>query len=385
MAVIYQQASNIVSPLGFTTEENFKAVLDGKSGAKHYSENTGGIREAFFASKINDELLTVALAQLDVQAYSRLEKMAILSVVNAVKNLDVALESEQTLFLLSTTKGNVSLLEQNKAIEPYDETHLLLSHSAKIIARYFGNNNTPVVVSNACISGVSAQIVAKRFLQAGTYKQVVVIGVDTISKFIITGFQSFKALSMESCKPFDANRVGLNLGEAAATIIYGVAESEASLPKGSIVLEAGAITNDANHISGPSRTGEGLFLALQAIMKDREPLDIGLVNAHGTATAYNDEMESMALSRASLNQVPVNSLKGYFGHTLGASGLLETIISAESLRHNTLIKSLGYEVCGTTHPLQVITEVKTAEIKRCIKMVSGFGGCNAAIMLKKVG
>jgi 3-oxoacyl-[acyl-carrier-protein] synthase I len=381
--IIYQQANNIISPLGFTTDENFQAVVSGKSNATYYPEGTYGLKEAFFGSKLDDELLENAFAQINnLLECSRLEKMAILSVCKAVEGTNIDLVDEQTLFILSTTKGNVFLLDEN---ENLNEDQLLLSYSAKLIANFFGNKNRPIVVSNACISGVSAQIMAKRFLQSGKYKHAVVIGADTLSKFVVSGFQSFKALSMEGCKPFDASRNGLNLGEGAATIVYSAANDEDSLPAGTIVLENGAITNDANHISGPSRTGEGLFLALDSIMKGQLPDNIGFVNAHGTATPYNDEMESIALSRAGLDVVPVNSLKGYFGHTLGASGLIESIISAKSLTNNILIKSLGYDVCGTTHSLPVITEVKPAKINKCIKMASGFGGCNAAIMLKKIG
>lgn len=379
MSVVYIQSDNIVSPLGFTTEENFDAVVSGKTGLKYYKENTLQVPEAFCVSHISDEILNSQFAKISNQHVTRFEKMAILSVYNAIENTNINPSNSRTAFILSTTKGNVDLLEKTNSDE-----RLFLWHSAQVVAKFFKNENEPLVVSNACISGVTAAIVAKRMLKSGLYDNVIVVGADVVSKFIISGFQSFKALSQEQCKPFDSERVGLNIGEGAATMILGICESENDLPKGTIILENEAITNDANHISGPSRTGEGLFLGIQQVMKNRSVSEIGFINAHGTATPYNDEMESIAITRNGLQSVPTQSLKGYFGHTLGAAGLLELLISAKALQQNIVIKSAGYLNSGVTQPLQIITKTESKEIQRCIKMVSGFGGCNAVSLLKKV-
>ena len=381
---VYQLADNIISSLGFTTIENTNAVFSGISGIKFFPVGEFQLPEPFFASKVNDNILESEFKQLsrNNKAITRFEKMAILSICRCSENSNIDLSSKRTLFILSTTKGNVRLLE-DKGAANFDSGSIFLSHSANVIADFFGNTNKPVVVSNACISGVSAQIVAKRLLQSNAYDHIVVVGAEELSKFIISGFQSFKALSPLICKPFDANRTGLNLGEGAATIIYGKAEKEDELPANTIVLEDGAITNDANHISGPSRTGEGLYLALKSILLNTGE-DLGFINAHGTATPYNDEMEAIAINRVGLNKTPVNSLKGYYGHTLGAAGLVETVISSSCLKNNTLVKSIGYEECGVSQPINVIQGTVQSPISSCIKMVSGFGGCNAAILLRKV-
>ena len=385
MAIAYIKSDNIISSLGFTTDENINAVFSGVTGLKYCKENTLDVPEAFISSQINDELLNEYFLRLNInnQYFSKFEKLIILSIYEASSKIEISLASQRTLFIISTTKGNISLLEDRNE-DFFCEEQLFIGHSAEVIARFFHNPNKPIVVSNACISGVSAQIVAKRLLNTGKYDNAVVVGADVLSKFIVSGFQSFKALSADYCKPFDSNRVGLNLGEGAATIIYGVAQTESALPKDTIVLEAGAITNDANHISGPSRTGEGLYLALKSITNTISPHQIGFINAHGTATPYNDEMESIAISRVELTDVPTNSLKGYFGHTLGAAGLLETVVSSQSLKNNKLVKSLGYDTCGVSVPLNIIKNAENKKLLRCIKMVSGFGGCNAAIMLKKI-
>lgn len=184
-------------------------------------------------------------------------------------------------------------------------------------------------------------------------------------------------------RPFDIHRTGLNLGEGAATIIYAKAEHQSELATDTIILTEGSITNDANHISGPSRTGEGLYLAIKSATRNHNG-KIDFINAHGTATPYNDEMESIAITRAGLNTCPTNSLKGIFGHTLGAAGIIETIVSSACLKSNKLVKSIGYENCGVSNPLNIVKQSSNSKLQNCLKLVSGFGGCNAAILLEKL-
>jgi 3-oxoacyl-[acyl-carrier-protein] synthase-1 len=149
-----------------------------------------------------------------------------------------------------------------------------------------------------------------------------------------------------------------------------------------IKIVTGSGSNDANHISGPSRTGEGLFIAIKDVLKGSK--DIDFISAHGTATPYNDDMESIALDRNNLNNIPVNSFKGYIGHTLGATGLIESIFCFESMRKNMLVKTYGFENHGTVKKINVINETKTAQVNRVLKTASGFGGSNAAILFEMI-
>ena len=380
MAVIYQLSDSIISPFGFTSEQNFVSVVQGKSAVKFHPAGSMNVPEEFMASAFDPETLNTAFTEIEnPQNLSRFEKLAILSVLKALKNTKIKASEKDCLIVLSTTKGNVDLLADHNSSESK-----YLWHSARKIQEYFGNPNKVIVVSNACISGVSAQIVAKKFLSSSLYKNVIVVGVDELSKFIISGFQSFKALSTSECKPFDAARTGLNLGEAAGTIIYSKCESEKELPQGTILLQSGFITNDANHISGPSRTGEGLYQAISKTLNSSNGIFPDFISAHGTATPFNDEMESFAFERCRLSTVPVNSLKAYFGHTLGAAGLIETIISSHALRKNILVQSRGFDEIGVSNPLNLIKETKEVKLHSFLKTVSGFGGCNAAILVKKV-
>ncbi len=379
--MIYKISDNIISSLGFSSLENYQAVKTGRIGLQYY-EHGFGVPEPFVASLLAEEKLDHTFFNMPNTGkinYTKLEKAAILSVYNALSKADIDPSNDNVLFIFSTTKGNVELLEKND----YESERIYLWRSAQLIAGYFGNSNEPLVVSNACISGVAAQISATRYLTSQRVKYAIVVGAEVLSKFIISGFQSFKALSQEICKPFDKNRTGLNLGEAAATIIYSIAGSEDHILDNAIVLENGAICNDANHISGPSRTGEGLFNAITKSMQGIDKEDISFINAHGTATPYNDDMESIAIGRYELSTVPVNSLKAYFGHTLGAAGVLETIISACALEDNVILKSFGCEEQGVTSPIQVNTSVTASGKNRFLKLISGFGGSNAAIVIKR--
>lgn len=382
--MIYQVSNHIISSLGLSTEENYVAIKQGISGLK-YDETSFNVSEGIMASQLNDEILNQAFASIHpkpLEKYTRLEKAAIFSIYKALKKTIINPASEKVLFILSTTKGNVELLDKNKS-KLYDSERVYLWKSAQLISHFFNNPNEPMVVSNACISGVAAQLYALQELKNKHFDYVIVTGVDCLSEFIISGFQSFKSLSTDICKPFDKNRCGLNLGEAAATIIYGKSDDNQHLPDNTMVLLSGAIANDANHISGPSRTGAGLSIAIEKAIQHTNTEDIAFINAHGTATPYNDDMESMAIAANNLQHLPVNSLKGFFGHTLGTAGIIETIVSGEALLDHTILKTNGLENPETVCPLYVPMKNESCNKTHFLKLISGFGGCNAALLLGK--
>jgi 3-oxoacyl-[acyl-carrier-protein] synthase-1 len=381
MKITYRIADNIISSLGFTTAQNMSAIFKGQSGIVLH-ENKLDIPEPFHASFVSFEKLDGNFSEFaDVHRYTNFERLVISSVKQAAAFADIDLASPETLFVVSTTKGNISLLDERHSQE-FGKERVHLWAAASQVVSFFRNPNTPVIVSQACISGVSALLIAKMYLESGRYKHVVVTGGEVLSKFIVSGFQSFKALSPDRCKPFDASHDGLSLGEGAATIILGITSGD-KLPVNCISIKAGATSNDANHISGPSRSGEGLFRAIKRTLNGIESSNLAFINAHGTATPYNDEMEATAISRAGLEQVPVNSLKAYFGHTLGAAGLIETVVCSHSMISNKLVKCLGFTKPGISKNIKIITETDRFEATECLKTASGFGGCNAVILLKK--
>jgi len=352
--MVIKLADNIYSPLGATTWENYQAVMAGKSALHQYTLPDGSL---YTASLFPEE-------ERRDDGYTFFEQLCIASASDAIARAGIDAASQRVQFILSTTKGNVHLLAKGES------ERALLGTSAAVICRHFGNPNPPIVVSNACISGLSAQIVAMRSIEAGLCDTAIVIGCDVQSEFIISGFQCLHALSPDPCRPFDKDRCGLNLGEAAATIIYGKG-------KEGWVAEAGAMCNDANHISGPSRTGEGSYRCLQALDIDKEQL--AFVSVHGTSTLYNDEMESIAIDRAGLAEVPMFSLKGIYGHTMGAAGVLETILSMQAVEHGIVFGTRGYHELGVSRQVNICAYHCSTNKHSFVKLLSGFGGCNAAM------
>lgn len=380
MQQLFISSYNIISPLGATGKENFDKLQNGISGVTQH-QRTDIDEDPFWASLISDEQMKRYCVEISgKEKYTRFEKLLIASISDAAKNSAINISDTKTVFIFSTTKGNISLLDDETVSE--DDERLTLFYSAKKITNYFQNTSKPFVISNACISGSMAILFAQRLLETGQFDNAVVAGADTISKFVFSGFKSFQALSPQRCQPFSLNRDGINLGEAAATLILTKNESDKNL---NVVFSGGAITNDANHISGPSRTGEELSNAInQAVyVSGISENEIGFISAHGTATLFNDEMEANAFHRSKLDATPVNSLKGYFGHTLGASGILESVISIISLQKNTVIASAGFIEIGVTQLVNVCTQNLKTNSDHLLKTASGFGGCNAALIFSK--
>jgi 3-oxoacyl-[acyl-carrier-protein] synthase-1 len=370
---VFVVADNVFTPLGKTTAENFENLKQGKSAVgQHY--NTRIVAQPFYAALFDEDVFPKD------DRYTKFEQVLITSITDALERSELDASDKKTVLILSSTKGNISLLETEKNSFEL-QNRIALSSSAKLIAKHFGFVNEPVVLSNACVSGVMAMITAMRLLRTGQYENAVIAGADVVSAFILSGFQSFQALSPGICKPFDKSRDGLNLGEGAGTIILTSNEKYS----GNITVLGGGISNDANHISGPSRTGKELSLAIDQALKDaRVPVDgIGFISAHGTATPYNDEMEANAISLSGLEAVPLNSLKANYGHTLGAAGLIESIVSVRALKEKLVLPTMGLKEHGVTQPVTIAKSVAISSKANFLKTASGFGGCNAAIVFGK--
>lgn len=358
----YIIADNIISPLGETSEGNYLSVKAGRSGIRAYEPGTCNIPEGFYASLLFEDFETLALR----------------SAQKAIANAQLELKGKRTAFILSSTKGNI-------------EENISLADSAQRIANQLGIDAKPIVVCNACISGLSALILGNRLIDSGLYDAAIVCGCDTPRQFILSGFQSLKALSPEPCRPFDMERMGLNLGEAAATLIL----SKNPIQGNSWRMGDGFIRNDAFHISTPSKTADGLYLSLQRTLDSYtrenaascEQTDLkahlAFINAHGTATLFNDQMESVAIGRAGLSDLPANAYKSFWGHTMGAAGILETIISMKAIDDDTILGTRGFSELGVSGKMNICAENRPTDKKGFIKMLSGFGGCNATIWAAK--
>lgn len=365
----YIIADNIISPLGETSEENYLSVKAGRSGIRAYEPGTCNIPEGFYASLLFEDFETLAL---------RSAQKAIANAQKNIENAQLELKGKRTAFILSSTKGNI-------------EENISLADSAQRIATQLGIDAKPIVVCNACISGLSALILGNRLIDSDLYDAAIVCGCDTPRQFILSGFQSLKALSPKPCRPFDMERMGLNLGEAAATLIL----SKNPIQGNSWRMGDGFIRNDAFHISTPSKTADGLYLSLQRTLESFtkeisstcKQIDmkehLAFINAHGTATLFNDQMESVAIGRAGLSELPANAYKSFWGHTMGAAGILETIISMKAIDDDTILGTRGFSELGVSGKMNICAENRQTDKKGFIKMLSGFGGCNATIWAAK--
>ncbi len=370
MEKVYINRANILTPFGNSIQTNWNELLKGNSAVSKI--DSFGHLKNFYAGKIENEIFLNLKNELkDNQHYTRLEIIGISALQSIIEKSKI---SQRTAFVLSTTKGNIDQLSDSleKASIP---------NFAKKIADYFGFKTEPIIISNACVSGVLAVNVAKRFIEIDEFDDAYVLALDELTDFVLTGFNSFQAMDFELCKPFDKDRKGVNLGEAAACVYLSKSQEENSFQ----ILGESSI-NDANHISGPSRTGEGLVLSIEVAMKEANisSNEIDYISAHGTATLYNDEMEAIAFNRLQMDKTPTNSLKAFYGHTLGASGLLELIIAMKQAEENLVLKSHNFSEIGTSVPLNILNENLQKEVNIILKTSSGFGGSNAVIILKKV-
>lgn len=366
-------STNIVSPLGMSSQENWRAVMQGRSALRRL-ENYKGIPLPFVASVFTPE----QVEELAVEGFTRFESLAIRSITEALTHTNLELHGERTIFILSTTKADV---EELGFVEEMDGDYHRPALSAQRIAEHVGIGGGAIVCCNACISGVSAQILADRLISCGHYDNAVVCGADLVSSFTASGFLSFKSLSNEACRPFDADRQGLNLGEAAATIVFTRADS---LRDGDWLFERGEMDNDAFHLSTPAPSGEGARKVLEAVMKGRDASELAFVSAHGTATMFNDQMESVAIEKAGLSSVPLTALKGWFGHTLGASGVLEVVLGMMAVSESVVLPLRGFREIGVSGKVNLSPELRATDKNSFLKMISGFGGCNAAALYRRV-
>jgi 3-oxoacyl-[acyl-carrier-protein] synthase-1 len=357
---IFISVGSIITPLGSSLNENLLNIENNVSGIKMTS-NVG------FK---NEDIPLAKISSLKSNRFMNLLENVCKDLIDNIEH-DI-LFSYETIYILSSTKGNI-----------LDFPNDAFNDAKLYIQKKFKQENDTLVLSNACISGVIAINTGAAYLQNGFYKNAVLIGIDVLSDFITYGFQSLFAVSNEVCKPFDINRKGISLGEAGAAVV--LSKSKNFSKNYTAKYLGGSSSNDANHISGPSRTGEGLVRTIEKTL-NRTGLaseNIDFISAHGTATSFNDEMESIAFKRMNLQNVPLNSFKGYFGHTFGAAGIIETIFSIASIENNRLYKSFGFDEKGTSEKLNVITQNTDATINTILKTASGFGGGNASLILSK--
>jgi len=287
--------------------------------------------------------------------------------------------------LLGTTAAEIDLLERHVLLgTPPPEESSADSLLTKI-KTLIGTDSPCAVISAACTSSTVALGQAAALVTSGTADAVMVTAADIVSEFVFSGFSTLMALDRDGARPFDADRKGLSLGEAAGYALV-MSEKRAAREGRSVIarINGWGVSNDANHMTGPARDGKGLADAISAALSRAKlaPEDIGSVGAHGTGTVYNDAMEIKAFETIFKNAVPVYSIKGGLGHTLGTAGLLETIIAIRSLYAGKTpgtprLQTVASEALNWVTP----SAVDTPNARLALTTNSGFGGVNAALIV----
>jgi 3-oxoacyl-[acyl-carrier-protein] synthase-1 len=289
-----------------------------------------------------------------------------------------------TIFIYCAAKGDIRAIEES-VLSPGDTNAIspLLDKQADILCDILRLQPAEkLVISNACASGSVGVEIAAELLKTERYAHAVLFGFDCLSRFTANGFYALSALSVSGARPFDAGRNGLTMGEGA-----GIALLTYRTPyEGDIIVSGAGSSNDANHRTGPSRTGDGLFLAAQAAVADASlaPDTIGGVKCHGTATLYNDAMEAKALTLLfGENYPPCSSIKGAIGHLSGAGSLVEILIAAECIKRNMLPPTIGYANHGVDEPIPVSSKAQQLTVPRILCLAAGFGGLNSAVIVEE--
>ena len=292
---------------------------------------------------------------------------------------------ERIGLVLSTTKANIEALERLSDGRPCSDSarrHLQPDLLAADLAAEHGARGPVQCVSVACVSGLIALQQGARLIQRGAADAVFVVGVDHLSAFVVAGFTALKALDPGGCRPFDRDRCGLSPGEAGAAIVLVRGDF---IPRPAITLRGWSSSNDANHMTGPSRDGAGLAQAIRAALHSAglRPEEIDYVNAHGTGTPYNDAMESVAMRSVFGDACPpVSGLKGMFGHTLGAAGVVETVACVLAMQERLLPGTPRLNSPAEGTPSSLVKEPRAAaRLDHVLKLNTGFGGVNGALVL----
>jgi 3-oxoacyl-[acyl-carrier-protein] synthase II len=315
----------------------------------------------------------------------QLAHQALLEAREQAREVLAAIPAERIGLVLSTTKANIEALErltENRSCSKAARRHLRGDLLAADLAEAHGARGPVQCVSVACVSGLVAIAQGTKLIQRGAADAVLVVGVDHLSEFVMAGFTALKAIDPNGCRPFDRDRRGLSPGEAGAAVVLVRA---ASLDSPAINIGGWGGSNDANHMTGPARDGSGLAQAINAALRmaGMQPQEIEFVHAHGTGTSYNDAMEAAAL-RAVFGEScpPVSSAKGMLGHTLGAAGVIETILCVLAMQEGMLPGTPRLNVVADDTPPGALKEPRLVpRVGKSLKLNTGFGGANAALIL----
>lgn len=388
----------IISAIGNNVDENCEALFAGKTGIGRVVKINTNHKNDIMVGEIaytNSQL--ESLLQLpETNNYSRTALLGAVAAKEAVESARISDINEYKTGLISATSvGGMDMTEryyyeylEDKTVQKYIEAHHAGDSTQKIAEQLGLKNSLVTTISTACSSAANAIMLGARLIKSGKLDRVIVGGADCLSKFTINGFKSLMILSDTYNTPFDENRKGLNLGEAAAFLVLeSDAVVEAENKKVLAYLKGYGNANDAFHQTASSENGDGATLAMQQALKvaGLQPESIDYVNAHGTATGNNDLSEGKAFLRIFGENMPAfSSTKPFTGHTLAAAGGIEAVFSVLALQHNKIYPNLNFKTPMSAFNLVPELELKEKEVTTVLSNSLGFGGnCSTVIFSKQ--
>ena len=386
----------IVSSIGLTVEDNYNALIHGTPGITTIDNIATVHKDVIKVGEIKktNAQLEQGLGLDADNNYSRTAMLGAIAAKQAVANAGITDINQYSTGLISATSvGGMDMTERYfyDYFENEENRRYIASHDGgdctHKIAEQLGLKGLVTTISTACSSAANAIMLGARLIKSGKLDRVVVGGTDALSKFTINGFKTLMILSDTYNTPFDNNRKGLNLGEAAAFLVL---ESDEMVTKHNTKVLAYVSgygnANDAYHQTASSENGDGAYLAMEKAFKvsGLNPEDIDYINAHGTATPNNDLSEGRALIRAFGSNVPdFSSTKPFTGHTLAAAAAIEAVYSVLALQHNIIFPTLNFKTPMEEFNLIPETVLKEKEINHVLSNSFGFGGNCSTLLFSK--
>jgi 3-oxoacyl-[acyl-carrier-protein] synthase II len=385
-------AAGLVSPLGIGLEENAQALREARDCVTPVTTFDVSRTRAKTAGQIDPSRFGDSSSRREKRLHPA-SRMMIAATSEALAQ-DPAFRPE--LMVIGTTSGGMSFGEQFYRAQvakarPHKRASWIanyLPQKAVLDAQEAGGFSVPSqIIANACASGTNAIGHAFALIRAGKHRRILCGGYDAISEMVFVGFDSLQASTAEKIRPFDKNRTGLVLGEGAA--ILALEEMESARQRGASILAeitGYGISTDNHHLTQPHPSGIGPLQAMQRALASagRTPAEVDYINAHGTATAFNDATEGSAIAQLfGERAVPVSSTKSMMGHALGAAGAIEAVFSILALRHGFLPANINYGEADAAWSLDIVANRPREQRIRCVISNSfGFGGTNATIVLE---
>jgi 3-oxoacyl-[acyl-carrier-protein] synthase II len=385
-------AAGVISPLGLGLEATADALRTGRDCVTPVERFSVEHCRCKTAGQIPDEQLA---GHGPAHRTRRLHRAARMMIAALDEVLAQTPGFRPELTVVGTTSGGMTFGEE------YYRSLLsrgTLRRAPSLIANYtpqkpvmdaqeaFGISAPCQVIANACASGTNAIGHAFECVRSGRYQRVLCGGYDALSELVFVGFDSLQAATPDKCRPFDRGRTGMVLGEGAAVLaLENLATAEARGAEILAEVVGYGLSTDNHHLTQPNPSGSGARQAMQRALDDAQMSAAGIdyINAHGTATPFNDAAEGKAIAEL-FGRVPVSSTKGMMGHSLGAAGAIEAVISLLALREGILPPNINFRAADESLDLDIVANFsRPAEIRAVLSNSFGFGGTNASVILRK--